>query len=128
MSRYSSQVADRSTEESHCAWLKRQGWVCLAGAAQSNHIGSDEEARDKKGRHCRDPYPAMASRYADKSFCALALEAAKNALEDARLPKKEIDNVVYSINRYLETAAPLEFSHQSRDSTLLIETYSLGAL
>jgi acetyl-CoA acetyltransferase len=41
------------------------------------------------------------SRYADKSFRALGLEATKKAIEHARITKKEIDNVVYSI--YCET-------------------------
>jgi acetyl-CoA C-acetyltransferase len=41
------------------------------------------------------------SRYADKSFRALGLEATKKALQDAGIPKEEIDNVVYSI--YCET-------------------------
>lgn len=41
------------------------------------------------------------SRYADKSFRALALEASKNAVEDAGVSRKDIDNVVYSI--YCET-------------------------
>ena len=41
------------------------------------------------------------SRYADKSFRALALEASKKALANAGLAQKDIDNVVYSI--YCET-------------------------
>lgn len=41
------------------------------------------------------------SRYADKSFRALALEATKKAIEDAKVKPQDIDNVVYSI--YCET-------------------------
>ena len=41
------------------------------------------------------------SRYGDKSFRALALEASKKALANAGLAQKDIDNVVYSI--YCET-------------------------
>ncbi|MCL5960779.1 MAG: thiolase family protein, partial [Chloroflexi bacterium] len=41
------------------------------------------------------------SRYADKSFRALALEASKNALTHAKLTQRDVDNVVYSI--YCET-------------------------
>jgi acetyl-CoA C-acetyltransferase len=41
------------------------------------------------------------SRYADKSFRALSLEATKKALQDANLTPKDVDNVVYSI--YCET-------------------------
>jgi len=41
------------------------------------------------------------SRYADKSFRALSLEASKKALQHAGVSHKDIDNVVYSI--YCET-------------------------
>jgi acetyl-CoA acetyltransferase len=41
------------------------------------------------------------SRYDDKSFRALAFDAAKKAFEHAKLTPKEVDNVVYSI--YCET-------------------------
>jgi acetyl-CoA C-acetyltransferase len=37
------------------------------------------------------------SRYADKSFLALALEATKKALDDAKISKEDVDEVVYSI-------------------------------
>ena len=37
------------------------------------------------------------SRYADKSFLALALEATKKALDDAKVSKEDIDAVIYSI-------------------------------
>ncbi|MDB4443958.1 thiolase family protein, partial [bacterium] len=37
------------------------------------------------------------SRYDDKSFLALALEATKKALDDAKISKEDVDEVVYSI-------------------------------
>jgi acetyl-CoA acetyltransferase len=37
------------------------------------------------------------SRYAEKSFLALALEATKKALDDAKISKEDVDEVVYSI-------------------------------
>lgn len=37
------------------------------------------------------------SRYADKSYLALALEATKKALDDAKITKEDVDAVVYSI-------------------------------
>ena len=45
------------------------------------------------------------SRYADKSFRALALEATKKALQEAGLTSKDVDNVVYSISREPKAAA-----------------------
>lgn len=37
------------------------------------------------------------ARNADKSFRALGFQAAKKAFEDAKIPRQEVDNVVYSI-------------------------------